>query len=169
MKDRISLRQLSPDDGLEYYDMLLHIGRQENDFTNPVHDMDYDDQKSWLCTQDKWSRGEDLPSGYVPQICYWLLVNDIPVGFGKIRLKLTERSRLEGGNLGYAIDERYRGKGYGTKLLELLINKAQENCLSNPLVTIKKYNYASKCVAERNGGQLINETTDWWYYEISNK
>ena len=167
MNNNFFLRQLSPDDGKEFYEMLLHIGRMENDFTNPVHDMNYDEYKSWLRTQDDWSKGDNLPSGYVPQVCYWLMVDNTPVGFGKIRLQLTEKSRMEGGNLGYAIDERFRGKGYGTKLLELLIDKAQEFHLTNSLVTIKKYNFASKCVAESNGGKLINETEDWWYYDIS--
>lgn len=165
-KESYELRQLSPLDGESFYEMLQHIGRYENDFTNPVHDMNYDEFKVWLRQQDDWSKGEKLPHGYVPQICYWLLVNGKPVGFGKIRMGLTEKSRLEGGNLGYAIDSRERGKGYGSKLLEQLLIKAKELKLKRPLVTVKKYNYASKRVAELNNGKLINETEDWWYLEI---
>lgn len=160
------LQRLSPLDGEEFYEMLQYIGRQENDFTNPVHGMSIDEFKVWLKQQDDWSRGENLPQGYVPQTCYWLVVNDIPVGFGKIRMSLTEKSRLEGGHLGYAIDSRQRGKGYGSKLLELLIGKTKEFNLSSPLITVRKYNYASKRVAEMNGAKLINETEDWWYLEI---
>lgn len=162
------LQQLSPLDGESYYEMLQHIGRQENDFTNPVHDMNFGEFKVWLKQQDDWSRGENLPLGYVPQICYWLIVNNEPVGFGKIRTGLTEKSRLEGGNIGYAIDSRQRGKGYGSKLLELLLNKTKELNIECPLITVKKYNHASKRVAELNGAKLINETKDWWYLEINN-
>jgi len=68
--------------------------------------------------------------------------------------------------LGYAIDSRHRGKGLGSKLLELLIIKTKEMKLENPLVTVKKFNYASKCVAEHNGGKLIKETEGWWYFEM---
>ena len=166
IENKIELRQLSPSDGEDCYNLLQHIGREENDFTNPVRDMNYAQFKLWLQRQDDWSRGDNLPSGYVPQICFWLIENDVPVGFGKIRLSLTDRSRLEGGNIGYAIDSRHRGKGLGTKLLELLLIKTKEIKLESPLITVKKYNYASKKVAEHNGGKLIKETEDWWYFEI---
>ena len=39
------LRQLSPTDGEDIYDMLQHIEASENDFTNPVHGMDYEKYK----------------------------------------------------------------------------------------------------------------------------
>lgn len=163
---KIELRQLSSSDGVEYYELLQNIGRDENDFTNPVHDMSYEGFKTWLKQQDDWSKGDNLPEGYVPQICFWLIEENIPVGIGKIRLGLTEQSRLEGGNLGYAIDLRHRRKGLGSKLLRLLLVKAKELNLRNPLVTVKKYNYASKLVAEHNGGKLIKESDGWWYFEL---
>ena len=164
--EKIFLKQLTPNDGYDCYQLLQRIGEKENDFTNPVHNMNYDEYKKWLIEQDNWSKGRELPQGYVPQHCFWLIVDDTPVGFGKIRTGLTEKSRLEGGNLGYAISPDCRGKGYGTKLLEFLIKKAKELNLEKPLVTVKKYNYPSKKVAENNGGVLINETGGWWYYEI---
>lgn len=166
MKENIYIKQLSPDDGIDCYQLLHNIGERENDFTNPVCNMSYEDYKKWLIEQDNWSKGENLPEGYVPQHCFWLYVNDTPVGFGKIRMGLTAQSRLEGGNLGYAIDSNYRGKGYGTKLLEFLLQRAKELKLESPLVTVKKFNYPSKRVAENNGGILIRETEGWWYYEI---
>ena len=167
MEEDIRLIQLSSNDGISYYDMLKHIGRQENDFTNPVHDMSYEEYRSWLKQQDEWSRGENLPCGYVPQICYWLIVDNNPVGLGKIRLNLTESSRLEGGNIGYAIDSRQRGKGYGSYLLKLLLLKTKELDIHNPLITVKKFNIASKRVAELNGAKLVKETNEWWYLEVN--
>ena len=166
MVKEYSLKQLSVTDGKDYYNMLRRIGKNENDFTNPVHDMTFEEFQNWLKQQDEWSVGDNLPQGYVPQFCYWLVVNEVPAGFGKIRTKLTEKSRLEGGNIGYAIDPQARGNGLGSKLLELLLLKAKELNIDKPLVTVKKYNYASKRVAEHNGGVLIKETDTWWYYEM---
>jgi len=165
--DNLELVRLSPFDSEPYYDMLQHIGLQENDFTNPVHDMSYEEFKLWLKQQDDWSRGENLPQGYVPQVCYWLIADKKPVGIGKIRLLLTEHSRLEGGNIGYAIDSRERGKGYGSKLLGLLLVRAKELKIDNILITVKKFNNASKRVAELNGAELIKETEDWWYLVVN--
>lgn len=168
MSINLELCQLSPLDGENYYEMLQHIGDQENDFTNPVHNMSYDEYKAWLRQQDEWSRGECLPQGYVPQVCYWLIVDGTPVGLGKIRTELTEKSRLEGGHIGYAIDSRYRGKGFGTLLLGMLIKKAREFKQTSSLITVKKFNYASKRAVEKNGGKLIKETEEWWYFETNN-
>lgn len=159
----IKLRQLSPHDGENCYDLLQHIGREENDFTNPVHDMSFGEFKSWLKQQDDWSKGDNLPEGYVPQVCYWLIKDETPIGLGKIRLGLTPHSRKEGGNIGCAIDSRFRGKGYGTKFIELLIIKAQEMNVPEILITIKKFNYASKQMVENNGGKVFQETEGWWY------
>lgn len=163
MGKNIILRQLSPEDGQDCYHLLQMIGEKENDFTNPVYGMSYEQFKDWLKEQDDWSRGNNLPSGYVPQICYWLVVENTPVGFGKIRQGLTPQSRKEGGNIGCAIGSSFRGKGYGTKFIELLIAKAKEMNVPEILITIKKYNYASKQMVENNGGKVFQETEGWWY------
>ena len=42
------LRQLAPSDGKDVYNMLQHIGEEENAFKNPVKRMSYDEYKTWL-------------------------------------------------------------------------------------------------------------------------
>lgn len=163
------LKQLSIEDSWDCYYLLQNIGKFENDFTNPVSGMNYAEYKDWLKLQDEWSQGDKLPQGYVPQKCYWLMVDGVPVGIGKLRLGLTPKSRIEGGNIGYAIDARYRGKGYGTKLLELLIHKARELKIDEILITVKKSNYVSQKVVERNDGHFLFETESWYYYTIKSK
>ena len=162
----IVLRQLSPADGKDVYDMLQHIEASENDFTNPVHGMNYENYKEWLKEQDCWSRGENLPAGYVTMTIFWLIADGIPVGIGKIRHGLTPASREEGGNIGYAVDSRCRGNGYGTVLLGCLLHKAEDMGIKERLITIKKFNYASKKAVEKNGCKLTSETDGWWYYYI---
>ena len=166
MKNTVCLKPLSPDDGQDCFQLLKNIGEKENDFTNPVHHMSYDEYKQWLIEQDNWSKGGELPEGYVPQHCYWLYVDGTPVGFGKIRLGLTPQSRIEGGNIGYAIGDSYRGHGYGTILVELLLGRAKELGVKEILITVKKCNYASKCVSEKNGAFLVKETENWWYLSV---
>ena len=160
------LIQLSPNDGDSFFQMLQTIEANENEFKNPVNGMTFDEFKNWLNQQNDWSSGENLPKGFVRQTCYWLLVNDIPVGIGKIRHSLTSQSRQIGGNIGYAISSMYRGKGYGFILLKKLIEKANELGIKDKLLTVEKYNYASKKVIEKNGGKLIKENEHRWYYEF---
>lgn len=162
----INLRQLSPSDGLEGYEILQRIGEMENDFTNPVHGKSYEEYRSWLAQQDAWSREENLPEGYTGQTCFWLMYNNTIVGLGKIRHRLTEQSRLEGGNIGIAIDPPQRGKGFATQFISLLLQRAKEMNIEEILITVKKYNFPSKNAFQANGCKVFKETENWWYLTI---
>ena len=158
------LQQLTVSDGMDVYNMLQHIDEEENAFRNPVKGMSFDEYKRWLIQQDAWSKGEQLPLGYVAQTCYWLIIDGKPVGFGKIRHAITPASRQKGGNIGYAISSEYRGKGLGTLLLSLLLKKASEMKITEILLTVEKYNVASKKVVEKNGGHLVAENQDRFFF-----
>lgn len=164
--EKISIRQLSPFDGEDVYDMLQHIGENENEFKNPVKGMSYDEYKQWLKQQDDWSRSENLPDGYVGQTCFWLIVDHDPVGFGKIRHALTNSSRQIGGNIGCAISSEFRGNGYGVILMKELIQKAKEMGVDEILVTVEKNNIASKIMNEKAGGCLFKENEFRWFFSF---
>ena len=164
--ERCYLKQLKLDDGASIFEMLQRIGSNENEFTNEANGMSYEQYQNWLIEQDHWSRGEKLPEGFVAQTIYWLFNEDDPIGIGKIRHSLTESSMRIGGNIGYAIDPLQRGKGYASFLLKELIKKADLLGISQIMLTVEKYNLASKKVIEKNKGILINETNERWYFTI---
>lgn len=159
-----SIIQLSPSDGKAVYEMLQTIGVDENEFKNTAYGLTYEQYKDWLVEQDDWSRGINLPKGYVPQIIYWFLIDNIPVGIGKIRMSLNDHSRIVGGNIGYAIGMPYRGKGFATIFLRMLLEKANELGVSEKLLTVEKYNPASRKVIEKNGGIMVNENEERWFF-----
>lgn len=160
------LRKLSFSDDKPIFDMLKQIDAVENSYTNPVHDMSYQQFKDWVIQQEQWSEGKALPEGYVPQTIYWLFDNDRPVGMGKIRHELTEASRTIGGNIGYAISKPYRGLGYGTEFLRLLLIEAHKMNLDEILLTVDKNNIASKKVCEKNNGIIIDENDERWFFKF---
>lgn len=160
----LSIIQLSPSDGKEIYEMLQTIQADENEFKNTAYGLTYDAYKEWLLEQDAWSRGMNLPDGYVPQIIYWLLADGVPAGIGKIRMGLNAHSRAIGGNIGYAIALPHRGKGYATAFLRMLLEKANEHGVSEKLLTVEKYNPASRKVIEKNGGIMIKENEERWFF-----
>ena len=162
----MKLRRLAIDDGIEVYDMLQRIGSCENEFKNTANGLSFYEYKKWLAKQDVWSRGEELPAGYVPQTIFWLYDDEKIVGMGKIRHALNKNSRYIGGNIGYAIDPLFRGKGYGTQLLKLLVKKAREMKIGEIILTVEKYNPASKKVVEKAGGHMSKETNERWYFEF---
>lgn len=160
----IRLQKLSHSDGIDVYEMLKGIQPSEYSFTNPTYSMSYSEFQAWLIQQEQWSNGEMLPDQYVAQTIYWLYDGVIPVGIGKIRHRLTDISRKAGGNIGYAISADYRKKGYGTVFLRLLIEKAKELGIKEILLTVDKGNNPSRCVCENNGGLLVSETIERWYF-----
>lgn len=162
----MQLRKLSRHDGMDVFEMLKGIQGVENSYTNPTYEMTFEEFKKWLLVQEQWDRGEELPPGYVAQSVFWLFDEDKPVGMGKIRHGLTEESRKNGGNIGYAISLPYRGKGYGSILLKMLIDEAKIIGVEEILLTIDMGNNASKSVCEKNGGILFDKNQDRYYYRF---
>ena len=166
-KEGYSIKQLTVDDGEDVYNMLKRIGREENHFQNPVHDMTFEQYKEWLKEQDDWANERNLPTGYAGQTSFWMYVDGKPVAFGKIRHILNENSRTVGGNLGYAVDPLHRGKGYATIILGELISIANQMGIEEKLLSVEKFNYASKKVIEKNGGYVIKENELRWYFHVN--
>jgi predicted acetyltransferase len=156
----IELKRLSPSDGIEIYDLLQSIPREENGLQNKVNGMTYEEYKQWLIGKQVESEQEGIVDGWkVPSTTYWLYVDGVPVGFGNVRIYLTEALKKVGGNIGYGIASPFRGKGYGKELLKLLLTKAKEAGIERALLTIRKDNIASQAVAYSNGG-VLTETAD---------
>ena len=156
----LELKKLSAADGTDVYRMLQEIPREENGLVNKANGLSFDEFKGWLRKKELDSQQEGLKDGWrVPSTVYWLFADGVPVGFGTVRHFLTDALRREGGNIGYGIAPRYRGKGYGKELLRLLLEKAREMGMAQALVTIRLDNCAAQAVALANGG-VIAEKND---------
>ena len=99
----------------------------------------------------------------VAQTTYWLYVDGKPVGMGKLRHRLTEKLRENGGHVGYAIAPMYRNCGYGKLVLKLMIDEARKMGIGRILVTVQNYNTASLQVALANGG-IVEKADDVRHY-----
>ena len=122
----------------------------------------------WCIKQDAWSKGEMLPAGYVKQWTFWLYADNIPVGYGRLREKVTEQSRLFGGNIGYCISRKFRGRGYGLYLFGALLKAAVDLGIESIWSTVEKGNIASKIVHEKCGGVLAGENTERYFFSFDN-
>ena len=112
---RVELKQLDVNMADLEYDMLQDILNIENGFTNPAYGLTYEGFKKWLVEVDNHSRGMLLPEGWIPYTTYILYVDNIPVGYGRIRHSSSEylETVVGAGNLGYGIARKYRGIGLG--------------------------------------------------------
>lgn len=88
------------------------------------------------------------------------------MGIGRIRHRLTEKLRKNGGNLAYAVSKSDRGQGYGSRLLELLLEEAAKMGLISVLITVHRDNVASQKIVLKNGGQLVDTAGEMRIYRI---
>lgn len=161
------LRRLSVKDGMDIYEMLQEIPAEENNMHNSAYGISFEAYKDFLVESEEESKRDGIIDGWrVPSTRYWLYVNGKPVGFAVIRHFLTPALRQAGGNIGYTIRPTERGRGYGKKLLELLLEEARKKGLEKVLITVLPTNAASIGVAKANGGQLIKKTDERVYIWI---
>ena len=102
----------------------------------------------------------------VPQITYWLVDNGEFIGEFALRTELNDfLKRYTGGNVGYGISPEYRRKGYATKGLALLIEKAKQRGMTELLVSAAESNLGSWKAIEKNGGVLESIIEPPWKNE----
>ena len=120
------------------------------------------------------SKGIDLPANYVPHTTFWLLEQkngiDTVVGRINIRHLLNEFLLKFGGHIGYVINPAHRGKGLGTLILKLGLERARflvEDLTGyddQVLVTCNVNNVGSQKVIENNGG-FLSEVVDFNHFK----
>jgi len=106
------------------------------------------------------AQGENLPEGYVPCTELWLVDGSEFIGNVSIRHRLTEYLETHGGHIGYDIRPSQRGKGYGSKLLELALPLAKDLGITRVLIMCDSKNEASRKIIEKNGAVPRDGVTD---------
>lgn len=150
----------------------------------PAIDMNFDSVVDYYNSFDKKQRDEinsftirsveDGKDKYFALVTYsyeniYYLIDDSNInyiiGFGSIEnsgLKDYHLPLNNDGNISYGIRPNERNKGYGTKLLKLLLEKCEELEMDEVCVSCLKENIISKKVIENNGGILECECIDNW-------
>jgi len=97
--------------------------------------------------------------GWVP--AYHFAICDLDgVKMGVCDLRIGHNEQLYyGGNIGYRIEEVYRGNHYAGKACRLLFELAKRHNLEYVIITCNPDNIASKRTCEYLGGELL-ETAD---------
>ena len=99
--------------------------------------------------------GIGLPVGYVPATSFWLIDNDRFIGEISIRHELTPALLKYGGHIGYEVRWSETRKGYGTKMLAMVLPYCRDNLrLEKVLITCDDDNIGSQKIIEKNGGIL---------------
>jgi len=116
------------------------------------------DPHAVLRREQDYARGRHLPDGYVPATTYWLVRDgQRVVARSSLRHRLTPHLEREGGHIGYGVRPSERGKGYGTAVCRLTLEKARALGLPRVLITCDTDNLASARIIEKNGGVFESE------------
>jgi predicted acetyltransferase len=93
----------------------------------------------------------------VPVTTLWYVDGPVYLGTVIIRHRLTPELSKSGGNIGYHVAPRHRGKGHARAMLAAAIGYCRDSPgLTRLLVTCAVSNTASRRVIEANGGTLEN-------------
>ena len=97
----------------------------------------------------------DADKGWVPAY-HFAILNSEGIKVGVCDLRIGHNDKLYyGGNIGYRVDEPYRGNHYAGKACLLLFNLARKHDLKYVIITCNPDNYASRKTCEYAGGKLL--------------
>lgn len=152
---RVSLILPSPEYEQSYCRYIAELGEEER---YPFQlDLDHGDFTSLLQRLEDFSNGINIPSGYVTTSTYWLTEGHELIGVSSLRHYLNARIEECGGHIGLGIRPSRRGRGLGSKLLGLTLQKAHHADIGDVHVHCHKNNAASVSMIVRNGGVLHSE------------
>jgi len=98
----------------------------------------------------------DEKTGYVPMYQFDIVRIGDGARVGKIDLRLGYvRNTYYGGNIGYRVEEAYRGNGYAGKAVRLVFAVARAHRMPYLIITCDKDNLPSRKTLERLGGELL--------------
>ncbi len=140
-------------DAMKYRSEYLEHG--ETHINGSFGFIHFDNYIKWLEKVMSAHKKETSPIG-VPATTYFTVRKSDNKIIGTIQLRhdLNDDLLKRGGNIGYGIRPSERGKGYGTKQLSLVLEKAKELGISRVMISCDKANFASANVAIKNGAKL---------------
>ena len=140
----------------------------ENGLTNEWHGISRADfAADALPAMIDYSRGENLPQGYVPETFLFLWNDEEIVGQFRIRHHLCDSLREGAGHIGYYVHPARRCKGFGKEGLRLTLDYARNIVPEDEFyLRVNKDNPASVKVILHNGGFIHHEDGEKYYLRI---
>ena len=161
----IFLKKANIKDAEKEYQFLKDTPTNENGFENKYYGFSYEDFINKALPQMiKISKGIDLPNGYVPETFYFLWVDNNIVGLFKVRHYLTDSLRNGAGHIGYGIHKNYRGKGYATKGLKLVIEEVKDIIKENEIYLSVHIDNPASLKVQMNNGAYIHHSDEKEHY-----
>jgi predicted acetyltransferase len=138
-----------------YRSYIAELGDEER-YPFPL-DFPHEDFPALLKRLEDLAQGTNVPEGYVPSTTFWLVEGLEILGVSNLRHYLNKRIRHSGGHIGLGIRPACRGRGLGSLLMTLTIQKARERENGELHIHCHKENRVSARIIINNGGVLESE------------
>ena len=122
INNQIVLKKANKDDIDKEVEFIKKVPLLENGFANFFYNVLYKSKEEIL----DYVLNLNYTRECIPIYTYFLWVENEIVGMYHILSKLTEDQKEKDGHISYTILKEYRGKGYGTKGLSLMIEEAKK-------------------------------------------
>ncbi len=149
------------------YELQNTFAENEHGFVNGAYGLSFDGFKNYVKKKEEHSRGIDLPEGFVPDTVYILEAGEDYAGIFNLRHYLNDSLRKGAGHIGYGISPRYRGRGYATEGLRLLIEIAKDIIPEDEIyMHVHRDNLSSLRVQQKNGAYICRENDVEYFTRI---
>lgn len=164
----LQLKAANLEDIEKEWQFIRNVPADENGFTNDWSGISREDfEQTALPDMIRFSKGENLPDWMVPETFYFLWNDDAIVGEFRLRHYLNDALRNGAGHIGQFIAKEFRGKGFGTAGLKLVLDEARKIIPEDEIyLRLNRGNEASLKVMLKNGGHVVKEDAEKLYVRI---
>lgn len=155
----LKLRKMNIEDAKQQWEYVTAMPADENGLTNPYESVSYEEYTDKVLPELMMHENPvNMPDWFVPETYYYLWDGEVLVGEFRIRHYLTDALKTGAGHIGYSIKREYRGRGYGTKGMALVLELAREIVPEEEIyLRVLKSNTPSFKAICKNGAYVAGE------------
>ena len=155
----LELRKMNLLDIKEQWEYVTALPKDENGLTNPYEGITFEEYETTVLPELMMHENPvGMPEWFVPETYYYLWDGEVLVGEYRIRHYLTEALKVGAGHIGSRIKKEFRGRGYGTKGLAMVLDIAREIVPENEIyLRVLKNNIPSFKAITNNGAYIVDE------------
>lgn len=155
----LELRKMNLQDIKEQCEYVTALPKDENGLTNPYEGITFEEYETTVLPELMMHENPvGMPEWFVPETYYYLWDGQVLVGEYRIRHYLTEALKVGAGHIGYSIKKEFRGRGYGTKGLAMVLDIAREIVPEDEIyLRVLKSNIPSFKAINSNGAYIADE------------
>lgn len=164
----LELRKMNLQDIKEQWEYVTALPKDENGLTNPYEGITFEEYETTVLPElMRHENPVGMPEWFVPETYYYLWDSEVLVGEYRIRHYLTEVLKVGAGHIGYSIKREFRGKGYGSKGLTLVLDLAREIVPEDEIyLRVLKSNIPSFKAISNNGAYIAGEDETHYFMRI---